>query len=631
MTRFVSDNATYEAIEPLGKGGMGVTHLVRRESDGETLVLKELRIEMLEEWKALELFEREIATLESLDHPGIPRYVDRIVDRDTGMLGLVQSRIEGRTLAELVERGQSVPTERFTALLRDCLEVLDYLHERTPPVIHRDVNPRNVMFDDARAYLIDFGSVKVALRGSTTMTSVGTFGYMPPEQIHGDAEPATDLYGLGMTFIALATGLEPSALPKDRGTGQVDARSVLDVPEPTRSVLLDMIRPGLDGRLGSAREALRRLKEKPGRGRLRRRIAAVAVAVPALVLAGGWVASLVPAEHELATLGGWFSGHGDVLSSMQATLLGRIPMTSSDAVTAVAFRPDGGVVSFARDGGLSWTDGRVTARWWPTGYRWGDYRVAAYSDDGAVLVTATFFGGVTLHDPDTLQLLRSQEAEPLVHKVRGIHGRGKLLGIDARAADDVRLAVFVEDEVAPKQWQSSVVVMEATKARSLFEDEVAWAHLVDGDLSADGTHLAIVGGKGPYDAIVWDIEAGRRVATITQSGRKFLQVVLSADASQVATLDLDGITIWDVATTDKVRSMGVSYPGYRARLAATADLSTVVVTTDAGAEIFDGTTGHLRRTVKGHPVRVTAVAVTPDGSRVATGSRDQTVKIWAAD
>jgi WD40 repeat protein len=64
-------------------------------------------------------------------------------------------------------------------------------------------------------------------------------------------------------------------------------------------------------------------------------------------------------------------------------------------------------------------------------------------------------------------------------------------------------------------------------------------------------------------------------------------------------------------------------------LAADADLSTVVVTTSGGAQIYDGVTGHLRQTVNGHSLRVSAVALSADGGMIATGSEDQTIKLWS--
>jgi serine/threonine protein kinase len=66
----------YEVVRPLAEGGFGITHLARRMRDGEEVVIKQLRMERLDDWKAFDLFEREAAVLEGLRHPNIPAFVD---------------------------------------------------------------------------------------------------------------------------------------------------------------------------------------------------------------------------------------------------------------------------------------------------------------------------------------------------------------------------------------------------------------------------------------------------------------------------------------------------------------------------------------------------------------------------
>ena len=102
------------------------------------------------------------------------------------------------------------------------LEILGYLHDRQPPVIHRDIKPSNVLLTNrsgnsaGQAYLVDFGSVQtLAARDGGTMTIVGTYGYMPPEQFGGRTTSASDLYSLGATLIYLVTGQHPADLPQD--------------------------------------------------------------------------------------------------------------------------------------------------------------------------------------------------------------------------------------------------------------------------------------------------------------------------------------------------------------------------------------------------------------------------------
>src|SRR4028119_1692723 len=101
------------------------------------------------------------------------------------------------------------------------LDILAYLHPRQPPVIHRDIKPSNILLKNrsgnsvGEVYLVDFGAVQtLATQQGKTVTVVGTYGYMPPEQFGGRAVPASDLYGLGATLIALITKQHPADLPQ---------------------------------------------------------------------------------------------------------------------------------------------------------------------------------------------------------------------------------------------------------------------------------------------------------------------------------------------------------------------------------------------------------------------------------
>lgn len=289
LTSFVSKTHAYDVVRELGQGGQGRTLLVERQGEpGSRYVLKVLRIEHVDDWKQVELFEREVATLAALDHPGIPRLVDRI-EEDGRTAGIVQTFVEGHTLAEQIATHGPLGAARFERVLRECLDILAHLHEQVPPVLHRDINPRNVMLGPDRAHLIDFGAVRVG--GKTDMTSVGTFGYMPPEQLIGRPVPASDMYGLGMTLVSLAERREVGDLPQDPSSGRVDAAKLMLRVEPrVRDVVLAMIEPGLGERLGNPRQALARLDAPP-----KPAVVVRAEAAPVVVRSAGRVPLLVGA------------------------------------------------------------------------------------------------------------------------------------------------------------------------------------------------------------------------------------------------------------------------------------------------------------------------------------------------
>ena len=208
----------YKTIRELGRGGMGVTFLADTPT-GEQVVLKRLKLERLDNWKALELFEREARVLKALNHPGIPSYIDSIEDQGSGTFTLVQSLAAGKNLRHWVDEGWRPTEQDVIAIAEQVLDVLVYLQGLNPPVVHRDIKPSNlVRTKDGEIAVVDFGAVRDAYEETITggSTIVGTFGYMAPEQLRGNADHTSDLYGLGATLLFCLTHQEPNDLPQQR-------------------------------------------------------------------------------------------------------------------------------------------------------------------------------------------------------------------------------------------------------------------------------------------------------------------------------------------------------------------------------------------------------------------------------
>jgi len=227
-------DSRYRIVRELGRGGTGVTYMADSLETGQRVALKELSLKGLKDWKQIELFEREARTLESLDHPAIPAYVDyfQVDTPDNRLFYLAQDIAEGTSLADLVESGWRADEAEARHIAESVLKVLDYLHTLNPPVIHRDIKPQNIIRrQDGHIYLVDFGAVQTVYRNTLSQgsTVVGTYGYMAPEQFRGQAVPATDLYGLGATLLYLLTHQSPADLPQKRL--RIDFRPYLSVAD----------------------------------------------------------------------------------------------------------------------------------------------------------------------------------------------------------------------------------------------------------------------------------------------------------------------------------------------------------------------------------------------------------------
>jgi serine/threonine protein kinase len=211
-------NKRYRIKQQLGEGGMGKTFLALDQKNGKQVVIKRLCLKTVNEWKAVELFEREARTLKNIDHPFIPEYLDyftRSKDGDTEYY-LVQEYIEGGNLAGQVKAGKRFTEEQVFDIAEKLLSILSYLQGLRPPLVHRDINPKNIIINrNNDVWLVDFGAALGAAKGAGSggTTVVGTYGYMPMEQLMGKASPASDIYALGMTLIYLLSHMNPQDFP----------------------------------------------------------------------------------------------------------------------------------------------------------------------------------------------------------------------------------------------------------------------------------------------------------------------------------------------------------------------------------------------------------------------------------
>ena len=250
----------------LGKGSQGEIHIARDEkakgAEDREVIVK--RLVPRGTWKSFELFEREAKVLSQLRHAGVPRHIATI-EEPPGTFNLVMQRAVGDNLRDLSARRRLSQLELRDVLIR-CLEILDYLHTRTPAVVHRDIKPSNIMrAPDGKIALVDFGGVLDASRDRGGSTIVGTYGYMAPEQLHGQVTPATDIYALGATIVALAGGVEPEDVPR-KGL-RMDLDRHLPALDPGfRAALMAMTDPDPDRRPQRARDVVALLaKSKPPR------------------------------------------------------------------------------------------------------------------------------------------------------------------------------------------------------------------------------------------------------------------------------------------------------------------------------------------------------------------------------
>jgi serine/threonine protein kinase len=259
-------NGRYRLEEKLGSGAFCDTFKARLEGMDDFVALKVLRAGE-GGLKGLDLFEREARALKALAHPRIPRYIDFFPYPDEGSFVLVQEFVEGKTLEALVADGARFTGQELARLFAQIVEVLGYLHGLHPPIIHRDVAPKNLILrDDGSLFLVDFSGVQEAIRLETraSMTSVGSSGYAPLEQFEGNATPRSDFYAAAAVMLFLMSHANPAKLPR-KGL-RVDWRAVIEAPPSFGPILDSWLDPDESGRTLGVGEALALLEGRADPG-----------------------------------------------------------------------------------------------------------------------------------------------------------------------------------------------------------------------------------------------------------------------------------------------------------------------------------------------------------------------------
>lgn len=240
-----------------GAGSQGTTFVGVDRKTGARVAIKLFDLGKAKDWKAQELFDREVQTLKRLSHPGVPRCLDVLSDEDTGARALVMSLVAGESLGEVLAREKNIPEKRLWSLLVDTASILAHVHGQG--VVHRDLKPDNLILKpDGNVALVDFGGVGT-VRAKAGSTVVGTFGFMAPEQLYGAQMPATDLYALGATVLSLATGKSPEDLPRKGLAIDVDEAAPF-LSDALRALLTKLLAPDPNERPKDANALLAELK-----------------------------------------------------------------------------------------------------------------------------------------------------------------------------------------------------------------------------------------------------------------------------------------------------------------------------------------------------------------------------------
>ncbi|MDR3615789.1 MAG: serine/threonine-protein kinase [Candidatus Obscuribacterales bacterium] len=203
----------YSVVRQIAAGGFSAIYLIKNE-EGEEFVLKESvlpsTLDEATKAKATEQFQREATILSRLQHPQITTVYDHFVENGRNYLRL--DFIKGLNMRQYVSQQSGQPEDTCIQWATQLAGILKYLHGLTPPVVHRDLSPDNIVVrGDGQLVLVDFGAANEFI-GQATGTLVGKHAYMAPEQIRGNAQPVSDVYALGACVYFSLTGHDPEPI-----------------------------------------------------------------------------------------------------------------------------------------------------------------------------------------------------------------------------------------------------------------------------------------------------------------------------------------------------------------------------------------------------------------------------------
>ncbi|MCK4574253.1 MAG: protein kinase, partial [candidate division Zixibacteria bacterium] len=257
----------YKIIEKIGTGGMGEVYLALDTKLNRKVALKFLPPHLCQNEDCRARFKREAQATAALKHPNIVTIYE--VSEFQGRPFFAMEYLEGRSLDAVIKSKKLSPDQVVNLAVQLC----EGLHEaHQAGVIHRDIKPSNILLDkNNRPKLLDFGlaTVKGTEKLTQTGSTLGTIGYMSPEQVEGKpTDQRSDLFSLGVLLYELITSIAPFKRDNEATTfyaiahepPEPMARYKSGVPDDLQRVVSKLLEKDPDLRYQSAEGVLPDLK-----------------------------------------------------------------------------------------------------------------------------------------------------------------------------------------------------------------------------------------------------------------------------------------------------------------------------------------------------------------------------------
>jgi serine/threonine protein kinase len=247
----------YKIVSMIGSGGFGTVFLAEDTWIDKKVALKVPHKQSLDFGELL----REPRLLATLNHPNIVTILT--AERQENVFFIVMEFVPGETLEAIIARDGALDLSVSLDYICQICNAVDHAHRHG--VLHRDLRPSNVLVTDGGLVKVaDFGTsrfLEIAAHGTTI---VGSPPYMAPEQFHGKAMFASDLYSLGVTMFQMLTGVLPYDTPSPADLERLTRGELLTsprlknpkVPKPINDIVMKAMAPDIHERYQRAGEIL---------------------------------------------------------------------------------------------------------------------------------------------------------------------------------------------------------------------------------------------------------------------------------------------------------------------------------------------------------------------------------------
>jgi serine/threonine-protein kinase len=266
----------YQIVKQLGEGGMGCVYLAEQKlgTSVRKVALKTLHKHLSHDPHIKARFDREAGTVAALEHPNTIQVYD-FGEMEDGTLYLVMEFVQGRSVADILEKDGPMPPARVENILRQVCGSLEEAHSHG--IVHRDLKPDNVVLCERAGTkdwveVLDFGIAKRSSEHDPNEAKLtqqgmvlGTPPYMSPEQFTGQpVDVRSDIYALGVMTYEMLVGKYPfeantawewaskhmTEAPRPIETQALGA----NVPDRMRSAITRALAKNKDERFASVKE-----------------------------------------------------------------------------------------------------------------------------------------------------------------------------------------------------------------------------------------------------------------------------------------------------------------------------------------------------------------------------------------